>query len=136
MPGRKHVPLRTKVMWGFGGLADNFMFNTMTADVCDDDELSSGRRREGMFSAVKGFALKAAQGLTFGFGGYMATAAGYDPAKVEQSGLDEATAWKMKFALIGFQVVGLLLAIAIMWFYPITREKAAETQRRLREKAS
>ena len=58
--------------------------------------------------------------------------AGVDPAKVEQPGLDEATAWKMKFALIGFQVVGLLLAIAIMWFYPITREKAAETQRQLR----
>jgi GPH family glycoside/pentoside/hexuronide:cation symporter len=77
VPGRKHVPLRTKVMWGFGGLADNFMFNTMTADVCDDDELRSGRRREGMFSAVKGFALKAAQGLTFGLGGYIATAAGY-----------------------------------------------------------
>jgi hypothetical protein len=36
------------------------------AVVCDDDELSSGRRREGMFSAVKGFALKATQGLTFG----------------------------------------------------------------------
>ena len=105
MPGRKHVPLRTKVMWGFGGLADNFMFNTMTAGVCDDDELRSGRRREGMFSAVKGFGLKAAQGLTFGLGGYMATAAGYDPAKVEQTSLDEANAWKMKVALIGTNVV-------------------------------
>jgi len=31
-------------MRGFGGLADNFMFNTMTADVCDDDELRSGLR--------------------------------------------------------------------------------------------
>jgi Na+/melibiose symporter-like transporter len=58
--------------------------------------------------------------------------AGVDPAKVEQSALDEATAWKMKVALIGFQVVGLLLAIAIMWFYPITREKTAKIQRRLR----
>jgi hypothetical protein len=28
--------------------------------------------------------------------------AGVDPAKVEQSALDEATAWKMKVALIGF----------------------------------
>ena len=112
MPGRKHVPLRTKVMWGFGGLADNFMFNTMTAGVCDDDELRSGRRREGMFSAVKGFGLKAAQGLTFGLGGYMATAAGYDPAKVEQTSLDEATAWKMKVALIGLNVVGLLMTMA------------------------
>jgi GPH family glycoside/pentoside/hexuronide:cation symporter len=59
------------------------MIESMAADVCDDDELRSGRRREGMFSAMKGFALKAAQGLTFGFGGYMATAAGNNPAKVE-----------------------------------------------------
>ena len=70
------------------------------------------------------------------FAKMMNFATGVDPAKVEQSALDEATAWKMKFALIGFQVVGLFFAIAIMWFYPITREKAAETQRRLRAKAS
>jgi Na+/melibiose symporter-like transporter len=70
------------------------------------------------------------------FATMMNFAAGFDTAKVEQSALDEATAWKMKVALIGFQVIGLLLAIAIMWFYPITREKAAETQRRLRTKAS
>lgn len=65
----------------------------------------------------------------------MATAAGYDPTKVEQSGLDEATAWKMKLALIGFTVIGLVVAMAIMWLYPIIREKAAETQHRLRAKA-
>jgi MFS family permease len=46
------------------------MIDSMTADVCDDDELSSGRRREGMFSAVKVFATKAGQGLTFSLGGY------------------------------------------------------------------
>ena len=109
------------------------MVDSMTADVCDDDELRTGRRREGMFSAVKSFALKAAQGLTFGIGGYMATAAGYDPQIVERAGLDENTAWKMKAALVGFQCAGLLLAIAIMWLYPITRQRAEETQRKLRE---
>jgi GPH family glycoside/pentoside/hexuronide:cation symporter len=108
------------------------MTESMTADVCDDDELRSGRRREGMFSAVKGFALKAAQGLTFGVGGYMATAAGYDPDVVASSGLDEATAFKMKVALVGFQCVGLLLAVAVIWLYPITRQRAEETQRKLR----
>jgi GPH family glycoside/pentoside/hexuronide:cation symporter len=108
------------------------MVDSMTADVCDDDELRTGRRREGMFSAVKGFALKAAQGLTFGLGGYMASAAGYDPQIVERTGLDEATAFKMKAAVIGFQCAGLLLAIAIMWLYPITRQRAEETQRKLR----
>jgi len=36
------------------------------------------------------------------FATMMNFAAGVDPAKVEQSALDEATAWKMKVALIGF----------------------------------
>lgn len=121
---------------GFLGLQGCWlMVDSMTADVCDDDELRSGRRREGMFSAVKGFALKAAQGLTFGLGGYMATVAGYDPTVVDQTGLDEATAWKMKVALVGFQCAGLLLAMGIMWMYPISRQRAEETQRKLREAA-
>lgn len=107
------------------------MVDSMTADVCDDDELRTGRRREGMFSAVKGFALKAAQGLTFGLGGYMAAAAGYDPQLVDRAGLDETTAWKMKVALVGFQCAGLLLAIIIMRLYPITRARAEETRRKL-----
>ena len=42
----------------------------------------------------------------------------------------------MKAALVGFQCAGLLIAIAIMWIYPITRRRAEETQRRLREMAS
>jgi hypothetical protein len=46
------------------------------------------------------------------FATMMNFAAGFDTAKVEQTGLNEATGWKMNVALIGFQVVGLLLAIA------------------------
>lgn len=112
------------------------MIDSMVADVCDDDELITGRRREGMFSAVKGFALKAAQGLTFGLGGYMATAAGYDQTAVDSAGLDEDTAIKMKALLIGFQSLGLVLAIFLMWFYPISRQRAEETQRLLEAKAA
>jgi hypothetical protein len=39
----------------------------------------------------------------------------------------------MKAALIGFQCVGLLLAVAVIWLYPITRQRAEETQRKLRK---
>ncbi len=112
------------------------MIDSMVADVCDDDELATGRRREGMFSAVKGFALKAAQAITFGIGGYMATAVGYDPAVVDAAGLDEATAMRMKLALVGFQSLGLVLSIGLVWLYPISRARAAETQRLLEERAS
>jgi GPH family glycoside/pentoside/hexuronide:cation symporter len=110
------------------------MVDSMVADVCDDDELTSNRRREGMFSAVKGFALKAAQALTFGLGGYLAVVAGYDPSRVDQIGLDTETAVKMKLLVVGFQSLGLLLAIIVFCFYPITRRKAEETRRLLDER--
>ncbi|MEP4079382.1 MFS transporter [Haloferula sp.] len=112
------------------------MIDSMVADVCDDDELRSGRRREGMFSAVKGFALKAAQAITFGIGGYMATFAGYDPEIVGSTGLDESTATRMKFFLIGFQAIGLFISIILISKYPISRARAEETRRLLDEKAA
>jgi glycoside/pentoside/hexuronide:cation symporter, GPH family len=110
------------------------MVDSMLADVCDDDELKTNRRREGMFSAVKGFGLKAAQAITFGLGGFLAALAGYDPSIVDSSGLDEATAVKMKILVVGCQTLGLIAAIALFWFYPITRQKAEETRRFLDER--
>lgn len=112
------------------------MIDSMVADVCDDDELRSNRRREGMFSAVKGVALKAAQGVTFGLGGYLAVLAGYDPSQVDAGGLDESTAIKMKMLVVGCQTLGLLVAVALFRFYPITRQRAEETRRILDERKS
>lgn len=111
------------------------MVDSMVADVCDDDEIQTGYRREGMFSAVKGFALKVAQAITFGLGGFMATFAGYDPVVVEETGLDESVAIAMKGLLIGFQVVGLIIAMILIWYYPISRERAEATRRRLEARA-
>jgi GPH family glycoside/pentoside/hexuronide:cation symporter len=107
------------------------MVSSMVADVCDDDELKTGRRSEGMFGAVIGFAQKVAQGLTFGIGGYLATYAGFDALTVAETGLSDEIAFRMKSLLIGFQSVGLILAITFMAFYPISRAKAAETRRLL-----
>ncbi len=112
------------------------MVASMVADVCDDDELKSDRRREGMFSAAIGFGLKAAQGLTFGIGGYLATAAGFDSVQVAESGLDTEIANRMKFYLIAFQAIGLIIAIKLMTRYPITREQAQVTQKTLKARAT
>ena len=77
--------------------------------------------------AVKEVALKAARGLSFGVGGRVAAAAGCDPQIVEHTGLEEVTAFKMKLAVIGFQCARPLLAVVIIWLYPITRQRAERT---------
>ncbi len=110
------------------------MVDSMVADVCDDDDLRSGRRREGMFSAVKGFALKLAQALTAIIGGGLLTLSGFDAATARADGLTMEVAMTMKNLMIGVQVVGLAGAIALMWWYPISRERAEETRRELEKR--
>jgi glycoside/pentoside/hexuronide:cation symporter, GPH family len=107
------------------------MVDSMVADVCDDDELRSGRRREGMFSAVKGFALKLAQALTALIGGGLLAVSGFDAEIARADGLSIDVALTMKNLMIGVQVLGLAGAIAMMWFYPISRQRAEQTRREL-----
>jgi glycoside/pentoside/hexuronide:cation symporter, GPH family len=107
------------------------MIDSMVADICDDDELRSGRRREGMFSAVKGFALKLAQAITALAGGVLLTFSGFDAESAREGGMTLDVALRMKTLMIGIQVVGLLIAIAVMWKYPISRQRAEQTRRAL-----
>lgn len=221
------------------------MVSSMVADVCDEDELKSGLRREGMFGAVNGFALKAALSLTAVIGGVLLQFSGFNAEGVDQfearaiaQVIEPSRAWNieddsfraatetfelacvrfieisedkssmegskwtvlwrlmkgekvffrwydfedavnaclpvveayaetaspdtraelegyaetvrsgfltefeglkdvalfMKVLIIGFQVVGLVIALAIFAFYPITRQHAEETRRKLDER--
>lgn len=110
------------------------MVDSMTADICDADELHTGLRREGMFGAVKGFALKVALSVTSLFGGYMLKLSGFDQKTADSAGLPHAVGVTMKGMVVGFQVVAFVAAIAILLWYPISRARAAETRRLLDER--
>jgi GPH family glycoside/pentoside/hexuronide:cation symporter len=109
------------------------MVSSMVADICDEDELRTGLRREGMFGAVNGFALKAALALTSLIGGWLLTFSGFDPNTAD-TGISVETALMMKNLIIGFQVVALIAAIVVFIFYPISRKRAEETRRILEER--
>ncbi len=116
-----------------GGQGCWLMIDSMTADVCDEDELISGRRREGMFSAVQGFARKMAVALTVLFGGYLLEFVGFDAAKAELAGgVSPEVNQRMLLVLIFCQGGGLVLAIIGFLFFPITRARAEETAAKLR----
>jgi GPH family glycoside/pentoside/hexuronide:cation symporter len=64
------------------------MVSSMVADICDEDELKSGLRREGMFGAVNGFALKAALALTALIGGILLQYSGFS-AEAQRRFIDQ-----------------------------------------------
>ncbi len=68
-------PLTGGVFWiGIGVLGQS-----MIADVCDDDELKHGQRREGMFGAIYGWSMKASFAVSFVLIGIFLEAIGFDP---------------------------------------------------------
>ena len=91
------------------------MFSSMTADICDEDELVTGLRREGAFVAVGGFFGKVAQVATLLLAGALPRMAGYLDTSVPPT-LRELKV--MRAILIGVQFVAILAAITIIWFYP------------------
>ncbi len=118
-----------------GGQGCWLMIDSMTADVCDEDELETGRRREGMFSAVQGFARKMAVALTVLFGGYLLQWVGFDaPAAEAAGGVSPEVNQRMLLVLIFCQGGGLILAIVGFLFFPITRERAERTTQLLAER--
>jgi Na+/melibiose symporter-like transporter len=68
-------PLTGGMFWiGVGVLGQSLI-----ADVCDDDEIKNGRRREGMFGAIYGWSNKASFALSFVLIGFFLEGIGFDP---------------------------------------------------------
>lgn len=79
------------------------MVSSMVADICDEDELKTGLRREGMFGAINGFALKAALSVTALIGGLLLQFTGFSSDEVDRFQsrtitqlIEPARAWELE----------------------------------------
>jgi GPH family glycoside/pentoside/hexuronide:cation symporter len=134
-PGMPYLQLISSFISCLGLQGCWLMVSSMVADVCDEDELKTGLRREGIYSAVNGLSQKMAFAFTILAGGVLLNLAAYDPKVAEKTGsVPLEIALKMKTLMIIGQMIALLFAIAILFFYPITRKRAEETRRILDER--
>jgi GPH family glycoside/pentoside/hexuronide:cation symporter len=131
VPAKPYLIMVEWVIMAFGIPCANLMFSSMTADICDEDELVTGLRREGAFIAVGGFFGKVAQVATLLLAGALPRMAGYGDTSVPPT-LRELKV--MRAILIGVQFVAILAAITIIWFYPLTRSRSEATRRLLDER--
>ena len=107
-------------MWTIGA--------SMLADICDLDELKTGRRREGMFAASYSWACKAGISLCMILSGYMLTWSGFD-AKLEVQSEAAITNMRLLYMLVPMGFVGL--AAFLLAFYPLTEKRVLEIQEQL-----
>jgi len=101
---------------------------SMTADVCDLDELKNGTRREGTFGAVYWWMVKFGTAIALLTSGAVLNLVGFDKDATAQT---VETLNNLRIADIVIPVVTGLLAIIIMWKYDVTEEKAHEIREAL-----
>ena len=118
-PWMMFVPIPL-MAFGIGGLFTLMM--SMTADVCDLDELSNGMpRKEGTFGAIYWWMVKLGQGLALVLGGLVLKLVGFDQNATIQSA---DTITNLRLADISVPAITAALAILVMWNYDLTEEKA------------
>ncbi len=107
--------------FGIGSLFTLMM--SMTADVCDLDELNTGKRREGIFGAIYWWMVKFGFAIAGGLSGLIMSLVGFD------AGLDaqpEGAITGLRLFYSGLPILGTSIAIWLMWDYDLTEQRANE----------
>jgi GPH family glycoside/pentoside/hexuronide:cation symporter len=118
------IPL---LSFGLGGLFTLMM--SMTADVCDLDELVNGMpRKEGTYGAIYWWMVKLGQGLALVLGGLVLKFIGFDGGAAVQS---SDTIVNLRLADIIIPSLTAGLAIIVMWNYDLNEEKAHQIKAEL-----
>ena len=110
------------ISFGIGGLFTLMM--SMTADVCDLDELENGMpRKEGTFGAIYWWMVKLGQALALVLGGLVLKIVGFDQNAAMQS---VETLTKLRLADIIIPAITAALAVWVMWSYSLDEKRARE----------
>jgi len=115
------------IAFGLGGLFTTI--SAMIADVCDQDELEVGVRREGTFGAIYWWMVKLGTAVALAISGHLLNLTGF----LQQLGAHQSgrSLLLMRVFEIGVPVLAYSLAIAAMGTYDLDQEKVQEIRLQL-----
>ncbi|MDC0593728.1 MFS transporter, partial [Flavobacteriaceae bacterium] len=119
VPGKPYLFLFALPFHSFGIGSLFTIMMSMTADICDLDELENGKRREGVLGAVYWWMVKLGFGVAALLSGFILWLVGFDPEQVTESA---TTGMRLFYTFL--PICGVVCAILIMKDYDITEERA------------
>ncbi len=127
-PSNPYLAIIPPVIINIGLCACWVLNGSFSADICDYDELKTGRRREGMYSAVFGFLNKAAIALVMLISSWVLVRLGFKGDNIHPTTHQLFT---LRWTYIVIPTISMIAAILCMWNYPLTKKKVAEIQAEL-----
>ena len=115
--------------FGIGGLFTLMM--SMTADVCDLDELATGKRREGIFGAIYWWMVKLGFAVAGLLSGAIMSYVAFTPGATMQP---DGAVDGLRLFYSGVPIVGTLLAMWIMRNYDLDEQRAMEVNAELQRR--
>ncbi|NBC24587.1 MAG: MFS transporter [Bacteroidetes bacterium] len=123
VPGKPYLFIFALPFFSFGIGSLFTLMMSMTADVCDLDELKHGRRREGIFGAIYWWMVKFGFAIAGLMSGLILSLIGFEAAAATQ---DESTITGLRLFFSGVPIAGTLLALYVMRDYDLTEDRANE----------
>ncbi|MFH1683744.1 MAG: MFS transporter [Candidatus Margulisiibacteriota bacterium] len=115
--------LLTSFLIGIGLAGFILIVDLLLSDVIDEDETVTGTRREGMYFGANAFITRFAIALEAASIGFIFVATGYNPYVFTQT---REFLGGLRLLIAGFPIMALLLALLIIWFYPLDGKKLEE----------
>ena len=129
VPGKPYLFLFALPFHSFGIGSLFTIMMSMTADVCDIDELNTGKRREGIIGAVYWWMVKFGNAFAGLLSGLVMSIVGFNADAVT-----EASLTGLRFTYTFVPIMGVIGAILLMWNYDITEETAANVRKQLADR--
>lgn len=128
-PNHPYLMLLVTVLLGPAYAGIWLMIPSLTADIIDEDELRTGERREGSFSAVTSWVNKFAMSIAFGASGWIIAGLGFDV----KLGVDQAPGvfLAMRLTMAVVPVVSILLALFLIRKIHLPTERVREIRTEL-----
>lgn len=131
IPGKPYMFIFALPFFSFGIGSLFTLMMSMTADVCDLDELHSGKRREGIFGAIYWWMVKFGFAIAGLLSGAIISIVGFVPGAAEQS---ESAITGLRLFYSGVPILGTLIAIYVMWDYDLSEERSNEIRAELNKR--
>jgi len=126
IPGKPYLFLFALPFHSFGIGSLFTIMMSMTADVCDLDELRTGKRREGVLGAVYWWMVKLGFGVAALLSGAILSVVGFDANNATESAV---TGMRAFYSLL--PIAGVIGAVLLMKNYDITEARAVQIKEQL-----
>ena len=133
LPGGFYGGLLVVVLFGVGLAGLLMLTDLLVADLVDDDELKTGRRREGMFFGINGFVIRFAFTIQGILTGLLLELSGYVPAgpQLLYPQQPAAALFAMRLLIGGIPALAAIIAFFILRPYSLRGERLRQVQQQI-----